>query len=48
MGRFCYLTDDCLGLFRLGFGLVFLSLEQAGKNLYQAVSNATVQTLQHK
>jgi len=31
-----------------GFGLMFLALEQAGKNLYQTLSAVTVQTLQHK
>lgn len=31
-----------------GLSIMFLALEQAGKNLYQSVSEATVQTMQHK
>ncbi|XP_066935589.1 spartin-like [Clytia hemisphaerica] len=31
-----------------GLSIMFLSLEQAGKNLYQTLSKATVQTVQHK
>ena len=31
-----------------GFSLVFLALEQSGKNLYQSVSKAAVETVNHK
>ena len=31
-----------------GFGLLFLSLEQAGKDIYNSISNAAVQTVNHR
>jgi len=45
---YCRLHIKVKFVLYLGLSIMFLSLEQAGKNLYKTVSHVTVQTLQHK